>query len=128
MTLRMNLGRYLKDHGISAYRLVQEVGGSVAPNTVYSLARRPAQRVDLNTVGKILRALGQVRGEAVDINEVLEDVPPAEPASLTAELEPPLYDPKKAKLFRPSGKIFDVKPGGPSIEQMIAEDRGRTAP
>lgn len=128
MTLRLNLGQYLKDHGISAYRLVQEVDGIVAPNTVYGLARKPAQRVDLGTVGKILQALGQVRGRAVDINEVLEDVPPTEPITLTAELEPPAYDPSKAKRFRPSGKVFNVKPGGPSIEQMIAEDRGRTYP
>lgn len=132
MTLRLNLGQYLKDHGISAYRLVQEVGGSVAPNTVYGLARKPAQRIDLGTVGKILQALGQVRGEAVDINEVLEKVPDASQAPesdlshLSRPADKPAFDPAFPKRFMYSGKGRTVPiEGGPSSTEIIAEGRGR---
>jgi chorismate-pyruvate lyase len=37
MTLRLNLGKYLEQHNISAYRVVQV--SKLSPNTVYALAR-----------------------------------------------------------------------------------------
>lgn len=134
--MRLNLGSYLQQHGITAYRLVKEVEGRVAPNTVYSLARRPAQRIDLDTVEEVLQALGRLTGEEVTLTEIVGKLPespqnpvnPGSPVSLTEKLEVPLYDPKNAKVFRPSGKLFKVKPGGLSIEQMVAEDRGRSYP
>ena len=65
MTLKLNLGSYLEQHNITAYRLVKEVEGRVAPNTVYALARRPAQRIDLTTVGVLMKALEQLTGKKV---------------------------------------------------------------
>lgn len=130
MTLRLNLGQYLKDHGISAYRLVQEVQGKVAPNTVYSLARKPAQRIDLDTVAKILQALGRVRGEKVEITEVLEDVQETAPASPTLEsllAQLPPIDPATFPVFRrdPQRRPIPLS-SGPSITEMISEGRERS--
>ena len=130
MTLRLNLGRYLQEHDISAYRLVQEVKGRVAPNTVYSLARRPAQRIDLDTVAKILQALERVRGEKVAITEMLEDVQesgPASPAldSLLAQL--PRVDPATFPVFKRDPERRPIPLGsGPSITEMISEGRERS--
>jgi hypothetical protein len=131
MTLRLNLGSYLQRHQITAYRLVQEVEGKVAPNTVYALARKPAQRIDLNTVSEVLHALERLTGEHVPISDVLEEVaevPKADLSHLSADPGRPIYDPSMAKVFRYSGmgKAVDVR-GGPSIVDIIAEGRGRTS-
>ncbi|OLV16840.1 hypothetical protein [Deinococcus marmoris] len=126
MTLRLNLGNYLQQHGITAYRLVKEVEGRVAPNTVYSLARRPAQRIDLKTVGVLMKALEGLTGEKVEFSEMLEDKP-STLNHLQASAETPVYDPSKAKKFRYSGKAVTIE-GGPTVEQIIAEGRGRQLP
>lgn len=125
--MRFHLGSYLKEHGITAYRLAQEVGGKVAPNTVYSLARRPAQRIDLDTVSELLQALERVRGTKVSLTDLIQDVEPAAPVVLTQASEP-AYSPETAKKFKFSGQTFRMRPGGPSAEQIIAEDRGRSYP
>ncbi|GBF07209.1 XRE-family like protein, component of toxin-antitoxin system [Deinococcus aerius] len=119
MTLRLNLGRYLQEHDISAYRLVQEVKGRVAPGTVYSLARKPAQRIDLDTVAKILQALERVRGQKVEITEMLEDTPDA---MLTT---PPVYDASNRKVFKYNGYRATVAPG-PSAQEILDDLRGHT--
>ncbi|BDP43159.1 hypothetical protein DAETH_31280 [Deinococcus aetherius] len=120
MTLRLNLGRYLQEHDISAYRLVQEVKGRVAPNTVYSLARKPAQRIDLDTVAKILQALERVRGQKVEITEMLEDATLETPAQTVT---PPAYDASNRKVFKYNGYRANVAPG-PSAQEILDELRG----
>jgi hypothetical protein len=130
MTLRLNLGQYLQRHQITAYRLVNEVQGKVAPNTIYSLARKPAQRIDLNTVSEVLHALERLTGEKVELAAVLEEVqeaPKANLSHLTADPARAAYDPARAKKFRYGGTSVPVT-GGPSAEQMIAEERGRALP
>lgn len=130
MTLRLNLGRYLREHDISAYRLVQEVKGRVAPNTVYSLARKPAQRIDLDTVAKILQALERVRGQKVEITEMLEDA--QETASTSPTLDSllaqlPRVDPATFPVFkRDPGRRPIPLNSGPSITEMISEGRERS--
>ena len=52
MTLRLNLGKYLEQHNISAYRVVQV--SKLSPNTVYALARKPTKRIDLDTVSAVV--------------------------------------------------------------------------
>lgn len=128
--MRLNLGRYLKEHDITAYRLVQEVQGSVAPNTVYSLARKPARRIDLGTVGELLMALGRLRGEPVELAAIVEQAPDEPPTTLShlqANAATPAYHPDPNKKFKYSGKGVKIT-GGPSVEQIIAEERGRTLP
>ena len=130
MTLRLNLGQYLKDHDITPYRLVQEVKGRVAPNTVYSLARKPAQRIDLETVARILQALERVNGQKVEITELLEDARETAPASpsldsLLAQLPP--IDPATFPVFKRDPKRRPIPlSSGPSITEMISEGRERS--
>lgn len=121
MTLRLNLGQYLKEHGISAYRLVQEVQGSVAPNTVYALARKPAQRIDLGSVAKILQALARVRGEQVQITDMLEDLP--EPDLTLLQLQSKPLSPAPFKAFRYSGPGERVQLPSGTVARLISEGR-----
>lgn len=125
--MRLNLGQYLKDHDITAYRLVREVQGQVAPNTVYSLARKPAQRIDLDTVAKILQALERVRGQKVEITEMLEEQPEsADLSHLRLPAGTPAFDPALPKKFRYSGAEGRTKvEGGPSIVDIVSEGRDR---
>lgn len=128
MTLRLNLGGYLQRHQITAYRLVSEVRGRVAPNTIYALARKPAQRIDLRTVSEVLSALERLTGQKVPIAEMLEEVQEPAAADLShLRLPPgtPAYAPT-GKKFRYSGMGKPVKiEGGPSIVEIVAEGRGR---
>ena len=130
MNLRLNLGAYLQRHQITAYRLVSEVRGRVAPNTIYALARKPAQRIDLRTVGEVLSALERLTGGKVAIAEMLEEVqdaPQSVPDLSHLRLPPgtPAYAPS-GKKFHYSGMGRPVKiEGGPSIVEIIAEGRGR---
>ena len=70
-TLRLNLGKYLEQHNITPYSLVKESG--LATNTVYALARKPAQRIDLETISTILNTLERITGEEVSITDMLEN-------------------------------------------------------
>jgi DNA-binding Xre family transcriptional regulator len=72
MALRLNLGKYLEQHNISAYRLVQV--SKLAPNTVYALARKPTKRIDLDTVSAVLAALETITGENVQLGDLIEDI------------------------------------------------------
>lgn len=125
MTLRLNLGQYLKDHGITAYRLVKEMDGRIASNTVYGMARKPAQRIDLNTVGEVLEALGRLTGETVALSDVVEKrrEPEADRSTPVKGAELPLYDPEQRKTFRYSGHRAVLAPGR-SAEALLAELRG----
>ncbi|MFC6591993.1 helix-turn-helix domain-containing protein [Deinococcus lacus] len=136
MTLQLNLGRYLREHDISAYRLVQEVKGEVAPNTVYDLARNPAQRVNLRVVAKILDALSRVRGEKVSVIEVLDEIeeieeqeaaPTALPTLEQLLAQVPQQDPVTFKKFSydRSRQPISIGADGPSIVDLISEGRGR---
>lgn len=125
MTLRLNLGNYLQQHGISAYRLVNEVKGRVAPNTVYTLARRPAQRIDLETVDELLHALGRLTGEKVELGEMLErlEAPSSPQLPRLQDDARPLYDPNARQPFRYGGYRVHLPPG-PAAEDIVAELRG----
>lgn len=134
MHLRLNLGSYLRRHNLSAYRLVNEVRGRVSPGTVYALARRPAQRIDLETVGEVMQALSRLTGETVELKDVIEQVsedaapaPEPELSHLTRPADKPAFDPTFPKRFVYSGKGRTVPiEGGPSSTEIIAEGRGRT--
>lgn len=130
MTLRLNLGGYLQQHQISAYRLASEVKGQVAPNTVYAMARKPAQRIDFDTVSQLLSALERLTGEKVGLMDVVDEVEqPRElqtthqtVETLLAHLPP--ADPSTFPVFRHDPKRKPVALGkGPSIAQMISEGR-----
>ena len=111
MTLRLNLGKYLERHRISAYRVVK--ASKLAPNTVYLLARQPAQRIDLDTVSAVLAGLETITGQPVQISDLIEDVDGSPTqgntklAALLKTAKPPLTleamrGPKMSKLERES--------------------------
>jgi hypothetical protein len=72
MALRLNLGKYLERHNISAYRVVQV--SKLSPNTVYALARKPSKRIDLDTVSAVLAGLETITGENVQLNDLIENI------------------------------------------------------
>ena len=72
MTLRLNLGKYLEQHNISAYRVIQV--SKLSPNTVYALARKPTKRIDLDTVSAVLAGLESITGESVVLGDLIEDI------------------------------------------------------
>ncbi len=89
MTLRLNLGKFLAAHNISAYRVVQV--SKLAPNTVYALARKPTKRIDLDTVSAVLAGLETITGENVQLNDLIEDTD-SEPTAVV--------NPKHAALLK----------------------------
>jgi DNA-binding Xre family transcriptional regulator len=72
MSLRFNLNRYLTEHQLGAYNLVQATKNRIATATVYQLARKPAQRIDLDTIDTIMQALETLTGETVKLEDLLE--------------------------------------------------------
>lgn len=71
--LRVSLDRYLRQHDLTAYRLVKETGGRVARGSVYALARgEEVKRVDLETLSEVMAALHRITGQEVTPNDLLE--------------------------------------------------------
>lgn len=124
-----NLGKYLQEHGLTAYALVKEVEGKVPASTVYGLARKPAQRIDLPTVYALLEALGRLLGEKVSVTEVIEEVEEVTAPATLPTLEQllaqvPRQDPGTFKTFQYSGVRVKPKQSGPPAEEIIAQLRG----
>lgn len=95
-------------NGLTAYRLVQESRGELAQNTVYAMAKKPAQRIDLDTVARILETLGRVQQKEVALTDLLE---------ITEEPTPALHgDPDRMALNVSSLKTFSrsTRPVQPS--------------
>lgn len=123
MKMRLNLGGYLASNGLTAYRLVQESRGELAQNTVYAMAKKPAQRVDLDTVAKIIEALERVQQREVTIIDLLE---------ITEEPKLSLHgDPNRAALDLANLKTFrrraaPIRPAAPTDSAAtVASLRGR---
>jgi DNA-binding Xre family transcriptional regulator len=81
--IRLNINSYLEQQNITAYRLIKESG--LAPNTVYTLARTPAKRIDLDTLESIVKALTRLTGQPVTPNDLLEVIDEPEPLEPEAE-------------------------------------------
>ncbi len=113
-----NLGKYLQEHGLTAYALVKEVEGKVPASTVYGLARKPAQRIDLPTVYTLLDALERLQGEKVDIEEVVERLGQAEATPKRSAAIPNLD-----KTFRYSGSGRRLGLPSGTVARLISEGR-----
>lgn len=83
----MTLGRYLKAHGLTAYRLAEAARGRVSRGTVYALARGSVARVDLGTLGAVMTALEELTGEPVSPGDLLTAVTLPEPDAEAREWE-----------------------------------------
>ena len=135
MTIRLNLHRFLERHAISTYRVVKETSGTLAANTVYDLARRPAQRIDLDTVGAVVTALERITGEPVTIQDLLEfndeshqvttsqKTKTPDLATLTAvAVKAAQSTPRRGKP-QGSSQPVTVRGPGPSVVEIIREGR-----
>ncbi len=122
MGLQMNLGAFLQRRGLSAYRLVKATEGRLAPATVYGLASKPVQRIDLATVGTMLEALSELTGTTVVFQDVLEQVSTAE-AQRRSEARARIAAPRRAGKFQ--GASQAVLEGDWSVPDQLAELRER---
>lgn len=68
-TVHWKLKDYLKAHNLTAYQLVR--ASSLAPNTVYSLARGGQNQVRLDTIAGVLGGLRQLTGDEVTLTDIL---------------------------------------------------------
>lgn len=131
-----NLGKYLREHGLSAYALVQEVKGQVPASTVYGLARKPARRIDLPVAYALLDALTRLRGERVELEAVVEHQEIERQAverheagrdqTATPDLSPlqlPVGQPQQGKTFHYSGPGQRVNLPSGTVSRLIAEGR-----
>jgi hypothetical protein len=135
MIYRLNLNKFLENHAISAYRVVKETTGLLAANTVYDLAKKPAQRIDLQTVGQVLGALERITGKTVTINDLLEISPESPSNSNPASLQPPNFTAlvanaaRTAKSSKTTGKPkgssqpVQIRGVGLSVVEIIREGR-----
>ncbi|GAA4000675.1 hypothetical protein GCM10022631_09360 [Deinococcus rubellus] len=98
MGLQMDLGAFLQQRGISAYGLVKATEGRLAPATVYGLASKPSQRIDLATVGTVLDVLSELIGTPVLIQDVLKTVSAAEEQQ-RSEARARIAAPRRAGAF-----------------------------
>ncbi len=68
-TVEWRLKDYLVAHDLTAYQLVK--ASSLAPNTVYSLARGKQTQVRLDTIAGVLGGLRQLTGSEVALTDIL---------------------------------------------------------
>jgi hypothetical protein len=131
MTIRLNLNKFLESHAISAYRVVKETTGKLAANTVYDLAKRPAQRIDLETVGQVVTALERITGETVTINDLLE-ITGVETSKTLETPDLAMLVANAAKVAKPAKTIgkpsgssqpVRIRGVGPSVVEIIREGR-----
>ena len=111
MTLRLNLKRYLDRHGVTPYRLVQE--SRLAARTIYDMARKPAQRIDLDTLNRVMQSLERITGESVTPNDLLEVIEETKPKLVS--LKPGEVGEATLKSTPARGKF---KPRGPRIKTI----------
>ena len=120
--MQMNLGAFLEQRGISAYRLVKATEGQLAAATVYGLASKPVQRIDLATVSTMLEALSDLIGTEVAIQDVLEPVSATETQRRQAA-RARIAAPRRVGKF--VGTAETMPEGDWSVTDQLAELRGR---
>lgn len=122
MSLQLNLGAFLERQHISAYRLVKATEGRLAAATVYSLASRPAQRIDLDTVGTVLDALTELTGSPVQMQDVLETLDAAG-QQRRQDARNRIAAPRRQAKFQ--GSSIQAQEGDWSVTDQLAEQRER---
>lgn len=72
--VRWRLAEFLKEHNLTAYRLAKTLESETRANTIYRLAREGGEptRVDLSTLGVVLRGLRELTGEEITFDDILE--------------------------------------------------------
>jgi hypothetical protein len=90
--LYFNLKPYLDRHNITTYRLAKD--SDITASTLYGLARKRTQNIDLATVSRIIDSLQRLTGNHVSITDLLENI--NNPTSINPQLAALL---KNAKPF-----------------------------
>lgn len=76
MTVTFTLSTFLKEHGITAYRLERELKGQLSRNTVYDLCRDGhTKQVDLATLGKVISVVSAILKRDVQPGELFRFTP-----------------------------------------------------
>ncbi|MEF2277622.1 helix-turn-helix transcriptional regulator [Deinococcus sp. YIM 134068] len=70
--MRLHLKPFLERHHISAYQLARATRGRLSEATVYGMARKPLQRIDLDSVATVLDALQSLTGQPVTLLDLVE--------------------------------------------------------
>ena len=122
MNLQMNLGAFLERQNISAYRLVKATEGRLAAATVYSFASRPAQRIDLETVGTVLDALSELTGTRAQMQDVLETLDAAG-QQRRQEARSRIAAPRRQAKFQ--GSSAPAQEGEWNVTDQLNGQRGR---
>lgn len=73
-TYRWKLPEYLEANEITPYRLGVELGGHKRIPVIYRLAKKdkPPTRVDLDTLGELIKGLRALTGKDVQLSDLLE--------------------------------------------------------
>jgi hypothetical protein len=66
------LPQTLESHGLSAYKLEQQLVGKVSRTTVYRYVREVPGGVNLETIGWMLWALEELTGKSFELTDILE--------------------------------------------------------
>lgn len=69
--MRWQLRELLERHDLTAYRLVQQLKGTMNAGSVYALARGETERVSLATLGHLLAALEALTGTRYTVADLL---------------------------------------------------------
>ncbi len=67
--MNWQLETYLKEHGLRAIDLVHKTG--LSTNTVYPMVRNNAQRVDRDTLNRVIQALRDLTGKRTEVGDIL---------------------------------------------------------
>ena len=118
----MNLGAFVERQNISADRLVKATEGRLAAATVYGLASRSAQRIDLETVGTVLDALSELTGTPVQMQDVLETLDAAG-QQRRQEARSRIAAPRRQAKFQ--GSSTPAQEGEWSVTDQLSEQRER---
>ncbi|WP_119673963.1 helix-turn-helix domain-containing protein [Deinococcus sp. RM] len=71
-TVKWRVKELLDAHSLTAYKLAQELNGTVSRNSVYALAAGTPKRADLDTIGAMLGALRRMTGnDALTVADLL---------------------------------------------------------
>ena len=136
MSIKVVLGDYLREHGLTPYRLVQETEGRLAKNTVYAMARGEAKRVDLRTLDTLMNALRRITGEAPSLEDVLVYTPTPEGVSASglpytgdAETDEVLDDPEMTERLLTHKREFEgLSPEETKAKLEAMLERGELVP
>lgn len=70
-----HLGGILDEHGITTYRLSQELGTKISRDALYKITKGQTKRVELETLDLLLDALKVLTGRDYEVGDLLKKVP-----------------------------------------------------